>query len=215
MRARSIFVFILLLFPSLLFADDSKSARELYTSLNDLRLNASATYVIPAESRIELRRGDVEITFEAGRLGFFSALDGRVTGAVFSGRGHILVAPRDPVEKHQLALFTGAPILDQSITSAYFRFTDDTDAELLRQFQAAKIAPQDDLNFVSRWDPLLRPFNLLHSLRILSELLTEDPHPYFYGAMEGLATGPFDFVFDTQRHEPVFLGQTRKTANES
>ena len=33
--------------------------------------------------------------------------------------------------------------------------------------------------------------------------------------MEGLATGPFDFVFDTERQEPVFLGQVRRTANES
>jgi hypothetical protein len=215
MRFRAFFVILLLFLPALVFADESKSARELYTALNDLRLNATAIYAIPKASRIELRRGDVQITFEEGRLGFFSALDGRVTGAVFSGRGHILATPRDPVEKHQLALFTGAPILDQSITSAYFRFTDDTGAELLRQFQTAKIAAQDDLNFASRWDPLLPAFNVLHSLRILSELLTEDPHPYFYGAMEGLATGPFDFVFDTQRQESVFLGQARKTANQS
>lgn len=215
MRARAFFAIILLFIPALVFADESKSARELYTALNDLRLNAAAIYAIPRASRIELQRGDVQITFEEGRLGFFSALDGRITGAVFSGRGHILATPRDPVEKHQLALFTGAPILDQSITSAYFRFTDNTDAELLRQFQTAKIAAQDDLNFVSRWDPLLPAFNVLHSLRILSELLTEDPHSYFYGAMEGLATGPFDFVFDTQRQESVFLGQARKTANES
>jgi hypothetical protein len=215
MRSRAFFVITLLFLPALVFADESKSARELYTALNGLRLNATAIYAIPRASRIELRRGDVQITFEEGRLGFFSALDGRVTGAVFSGRGHILATPRDPVEKHQLALFTGAPILDQNITSAYFRFTDDSDAELLRQFQTAKIAAQEDLNFVSRWDPLLPAFNVLHSLRILSELLTEDPHSYFYGAMEGLATGPFDFVFDTQRQEPVFFGQARKTANES
>jgi hypothetical protein len=215
MRARGIFVIILLFFPSLILADDSKSARELYNSLNELRLNASAIYFIPTASRIELRRGDVQLTIEEGRLGFFSALDGRVTGAVFSGRAHILAIPRDPVEKQQLALFTGAPILDQSVTSAYIRFTDDTEAELLRQLEAAKIVPKDDLNFVSRWDAMLPPFNVLHSLRIMSEWLSENPHPYFYAAMEGLSTGPFDFVFDTLREEPVFLGQARKTANDS
>jgi len=214
MRARGIFVIILLFFlPSLVLADESRSARELYTSLNELRLNASAVYSIPAGSRIELRRGDVQITLEEGRIGFFAAIDGHGTGAVFSGRAHILAAPRDPVEKQQLALFTGAPILDQSVTSAYFRFTDGTDAELLRQFQTAGIAAQDDLNFVSRWDAVLPAFNTFHSLRILSELLTENTHPYFYAAMEGLSTGPFDFVFDTQREEQVLLGQVHKTDN--
>jgi Peptidase family M1 domain len=216
MRPRGIFAIgLLFFFPSLSAADDSKSARELYSSLNDLRLNASAVYAIPAASRIELRRGDVQITFEEGRIGFFSTIDGRVTGAVFSGRAHILAAPRDPVEKQQLALFTGAPILDQSVASAYFRYTDDTDAELLRQFQTAGIAAHDDLNFVSRWDALLPTFNPLHSLRILSELLTEKTHPYFYAAMEGLSTGPFDFVFDAQREEQVFLGQVHKSENSS
>jgi hypothetical protein len=214
MRARGIFVIILLFFlPTLSTADDSRSARELYTSLNELRLNSSAIYVIPAGSRIELRRGDVQITLEEGRIAFFSAIDSRVTGAVFSGRAHILAVPRDPVEKQQLALFTGAPILDQSVTSAYFRFTDDTDTELLRQFQTAGIAASDDLNFVSRWDALLAGFNPLHSLRLLSELLAENSHPYFYAAMEGLSTGPFDFVFDTQREEPVLLGQAHKSEN--
>jgi hypothetical protein len=214
MRLRAIFVIILLSYlPSLLAADDSKTARELYNSLNDLRLNASAVFILPPTSRIELRRGDTQLTFEEGRIGFFSALDGRVTGAVFSGRGHILLAPRDPVEKQQLALFTGSPLLDQSISSAYIRFTDDTEAELLRQLQTAKITPQDDLNFVTRWDRQLSPYNALHSLRILSELLTENSRPYFYAAIEGLATGPFDFVFDTERDEPLFLGQVRKSGN--
>jgi hypothetical protein len=210
MRARAIVVFLLLiLFPVLLSAADSSSVKQLYASLNDLKLDPSFVFSLPPASRIELRRGDVQLTFEEGHIAFFTPIDGRVTGAVFSGRGHILAAPRDPVEKQQLALFTGAPLLDQTISSAYIRFTDDTAAELLRQFQNAKISAAADLAFLSRWDSLLPPFNALHSLRILLETLTENPRPYFYAALEGLATGPFDFVFDQERDEPMFLGQSR------
>ncbi|HWZ96672.1 MAG TPA: M1 family aminopeptidase [Candidatus Dormibacteraeota bacterium] len=216
MRARGIAVLILLFsFPSLLSAEDPKSARELFRSLNELQLDPSAVYTLPPASRIELQRGDVQFSFEEGRISFFSALDGRVSGVVFSGRGHILAAPRDPVEKQQMALFTGSPLLDQSISSTYIRFTDDTREELLRQLQNAGIAPKDDLNFVTRWDALLPSFNMLHSLRILSEQFTENPRPYFYAAIEGLSTGPFDFVFDKDREEPMFLGQVRKTGNSS
>jgi len=34
--------------------------------------------------------------------------------------------------------FTGAPLLDQTILSAYIRFTDETAAELQQQLQSAK-----------------------------------------------------------------------------
>src|SRR5262249_47337403 len=63
---------------------------------------------------------------------------------------------------------------------------------------------------VTRWDALLPSFNVLHSLRILSETLSENHRPYFYAGIEGLATGPFDFVFDQERDEPMFFGQVRK-----
>src|SRR5690349_16232663 len=153
MRFRAIAaVFLLALSPAFVFAADSKSARQLYASLNELKLDPSAVYTLPPSSRIELRRGDVEISFEEGRIALFTPADGRVSGAVFSGRGHILAAPRDPVEKQQLALFTSAPLLDQTISSAYFRFTDETTLELQRQFQNAGISAKEDLNFVTRWD---------------------------------------------------------------
>ncbi len=214
MRARAIVVvFLLTLFPVLLSAADSKSVRELYTSLNELKLDPSFVYTLPPGSRIELSRGEAQLTFEEGRIALFTPIDGHVTGAVFSGRGHILAAPRDPAEKQQLALFTGAPLLDQTISSAYIRFTDETAAELQQQLQSAKIFASEDLSFISRWDPLLAPFNAIHSLRILSNSLTENPRSYFYAAIEGLATGPFDFVYDQGRDEPMFLGQVRKTGN--
>jgi len=214
MPARAFLItFLLILFAYPASATESQSPRELYTALNQLKLDPSAVFSLPSGSRIELHRGDAELTFEEGHLAFFTALEGRISGAVFSGRGHILVAPRDPVEKQQLALFTGAPLLDQSISSSYMRFTDDTADELRRQLAAAKLEAHDDVSLVARWDPLLPPFNILHSLRILSETLTDDPRPYFYAALEGLATGPFDFVFDQQREEPVFLGQVRKVAD--
>ena len=215
MRARAIAVVAFLFFPFFLSAENSKSPRELYGTLNDLKLDPSAVYTLPPSSRIELHRGDALLSFEEGRICLFAALDGRVTGAVFSGRGHVLAAPRDPVEKQQLALFTGAPLLDQSISSAYLRFTDETAAELQRQFQNGGISAKDDLNFVTRWDALLPSFNVLHSLRILSDALTENPRPYFYAGMEGLATGPFDFVFDQDHDEPMFLGQAHKQAGSA
>lgn len=216
MRAQAVLIILSLLFfahPAV--AAESRSPRELYTALNDLKLDPAAVYQLPSGSRIVLQRGDAQLTFEEGRLAFFIALDGKISGVVFSGRGHMLAAPRDPVEKQQLALFTGAPLLDQIISSAYLRFTDGTSEELRRQLAAAKIDPHDDISFVSRWNALLPAFNKLHSLRIMSETLSDELRPFFYAAIEGLATGPFDFLVDEEREEQMFLGQARKIADVS
>src|SRR5580692_12684453 len=104
-----------------------QSPHELYDALNALRLDPASTYQLVTANRIELRRGDVEMYFEEGKLAFLAPINGRITGFVFSGRGHALAFPRDVMEKQQMAHFLGAPVLDQEFLNAYVRFTDDTD----------------------------------------------------------------------------------------
>ncbi len=146
-----------------------KTPRELYDQLNALRVDPSTLYQIEATNRIELRRGDVQLSFEQGKLAFFQLFEGRVTGAVFFGRGHALAMPRDVVEKQQMAHFLGAPILDQDFTSACLRFTDGTAADLLRQLTEAGVPPQQNSTsaFAAHWDGLLATLNPSQSLRIL------------------------------------------------
>jgi hypothetical protein len=110
-----------------------------------------------------------------------------------------------------MGYFLGAPVLDQDFFSGYFRFTDATAGELLRQFQSAKLAPQMDSSFAAQWEPALATFNTGQTLRILFDRLSQNPPPYFYAALEGAVTGPFDVVLDFQRDEPFLLGQFQKT----
>lgn len=192
-----------------------KSPRDLYEVLNALRPDPLATYELASGDRIELRRADAQFYFEQGKLTFLAPLDGRITGAVFSGRGHVLAAPRDPVEKQQMAHFLGTPVLDQDFTNACLRFTDDTAGELQRQFQAAGIAPRQDIEFASQWNPVMAAVNPAQSLRILFATLTSRPAPYFNAAVDGVVTGPFDVLIDYQRPEAVLIGQTRKSGTKS
>lgn len=187
-----------------------QTPHQTYDALKALRIDPAAVYKVQGGSRIELRRGDLLLTFDEGKMAFLAPWDGRVTGLVFSGRGHTLAAPRDPQEKQQLARFLGAPVLDQDFSSAYVRFTDDTAAELLRQFLSAKMQPDSDAAFAALWEPLVIRLNPVHSLRILFDDLSETHRPFFYAAFEGLTTGPFDFLFDEQHDEPFMLGQPRK-----
>ena len=191
------------------------SLHDRFAALNALRVDPAAAFEIAEANRIELRRGGVKISFEQGELAFLSTFEGRMTGAVFSGRGHALYVPRDAVEKQQMGLFLGAPVLDQEFIGAYLRFTDETDAELLRELQNAGLQPQKDSSFASRWSTLLAQINPPHSLRILLGGLCENPEPYFYAGLEGIATGPFDVVYDRSRGEPLMIGQPRKNGEKS
>src|SRR5882724_5160702 len=192
-----------------------KTPREVYDQLSALRVDSATLYEIDAANRIELRRGDVQLSFEQGKLAFLQLFEGRATGAVFLGRGHILTAPRDPVEKQQMAHFLGAPVLDQDFSSACLRFTDATAADLLRQLREAGISPQPDSAFAARWEPLLAKLNPSQALRVLFDSLSQTPKPYFYGAIDGVTTGPFDVVLDPLRRESLLLGQTKISAGRT
>src|SRR5580704_6824632 len=122
MRAGVALIGLCLVMPTVASSGE-KSPREQYEALNALRADSSAIYEIASADRIELRRADVQLSFEQGKLSFLTPFNGHVTGAVFSGRGHVLAAPRDPVEKQQMARFLGAPILDQDFTNVCLRFT--------------------------------------------------------------------------------------------
>jgi hypothetical protein len=190
-----------------------KPAKELYAALNALRVDPSAVYTLEASNRIALRRGDVKLAFDEGKLAFFASLDGHITGAVFAGRGHALAIPRDPVEKQQMAFFLGAAVLDQEFTSAYLRFTDDSPGDLLGQLKNADVAPQKDTAYAAGWEPHLTRLNPQYSLRILYETLSQQPRHFFYAGLEGVATGGFDVLLDYMRAEQMLFAQPRKSGD--
>ncbi len=191
------------------------SPRDTYEALNSLRVNPAAVYEIAAADRIELRRGDGHFTFDQGEVAFFMPYKGQVTGAVFSGRGHVVAAPRDPVEKQQMARFLGAPVLDEAFSDVYLRFTDDTAAELLRELSSAGVHPIQDTEFALRWDPIAAQVNPPQSLRILFAMTSAHSEPFFYAAVEGNLRGPFDMMIDPARFEGALIGQPKKVGAES
>ncbi len=210
-RSRLAFVHLLFLLPLSLSAADSP--RETLTALNALRVDPHAVYAITSKNRIEIHEPDVVISLTEGKLGLLQPFEGRVTGLVFSGIGHILALPRDPTEKQQLARFLGAPILDEHFFSGYFRFTDDTLPDLLSQLQRESITPTADDPYVAAWQAQLERLNPTHSLRILFEKYYSPPRHFFHAGLDGALTGPFDILIDDSRTENFLMGQTRPSPN--
>jgi hypothetical protein len=215
MRVWGIFFALWCLLTPAAFPATERSPHELYDAIKALRIDPANVYRLAPANHVQLSRGDAVLSFEEGTLAFFSPLDGQITGAIFSGRGHVLAAPRDPVEKQQMGRFLGSPVLDQEFISGYLRFTDDTAGELLRQFQAANLAAQTDTSAAARWDSALSQLNPSYTLRILFDRLSPHPKPSFYASLEGVATGPFDVVLDAQRDEPFLLGQFHKAGGKT
>jgi Peptidase family M1 domain len=214
MRPRVLLFLFSCVWPAFALAADS-SPRELLASLNSLAIDPQKVFTIAAKDRIEIRQPDIVIALEDGKLAFFQPFEGHITGFVFSGVGHVLATPRDPVEKQQIARFLGAPLLDQQFVSAYFRFTNDAAEDLSAQLQRAGLTPAVDAAFASLWQAQVSRLNPSHSQRIVFEKFSSTPRHFFHAAMDGVRTGPFDILIDDMRAENLLMGQPRVVAKTS
>ncbi len=193
-------------------ASPPDSPRDLYQALNAIRVDPARVYSV---RDLSLRRDAVSITFNEGDLAFFAPLDDRVSGAVFTGQGRVIATPPEAAERRSLAQFLGVPLLDQSFTRAYLRFTDGTAAELERQLRQAGAQPRTDQEFADRWSLTVANLNPDQSLRVMMDWLATDPLSYFYADLAGETTGPFDVLVDNRRPEQVLIGQPRLVEGSS
>src|SRR5271166_1017122 len=208
MRLGHVLLVLGFLFPSVCRAADA-SPRELLSALNALQIDGQHVYTVSIKDRVELRKADAILAFQDGKIAFFQSFEGRITGFAFSGVGHVLTLPRDPIERQQVARFLGAPVLDQQFLSAYVRFTDDTGQELLRELQRAGLASTPDEQFASLWQDSLERLNPSHSLRILIENYSSAPAHFFHAGIDGALTGPFDILLDPMHSDTFSVGQPR------
>ena len=103
-----------------------------YRKLRD----ASLTESLLVEN-LELKRDVGTLTFRTGTLSFPAPVLGRVTMAVFSGRGSFRLTPAVQLEADHINLITGQTQVDEEFESAVLVFTDGTYEELKRSLKTA------------------------------------------------------------------------------
>jgi Peptidase family M1 domain len=185
--------------------------RALYRALNELRPDAARVYEV---HDLNLRRDIFSFTFSEGTLAFLPAIGGHETGAVFTGRGRVLATPRDPGERRSLAQFLGVPILDQTFSRAYIRFTDETATEIQQQLKSTG-SEEAATRFAESWNMVVGALAPTQSLRIMQDLLSNDPLPFFYAMLEGNSVGAFGVLVDRRRDEQILIGQPRTFGGDS
>jgi hypothetical protein len=141
----------------------SRSIQDLYAQLQQVGLDEKRVYRV---RNVSFDRAAFHISLEDGTLGFTRDVLGKVTGAFFKGDGEVLLLPPNQVERASMALFTGAAILEEHFSSAYFRFNDNT----YEEFRAA-VAPADDAQqFVAEFDQTVKSLAGADALRLLLSL---------------------------------------------
>ncbi|HWZ75948.1 MAG TPA: M1 family aminopeptidase [Candidatus Sulfotelmatobacter sp.] len=201
-----------------------KPAESLYLQLGRVGLDPSRVYQVRGAS---LSRGAVQISLEDGTIGFTQDLMGRITGAFFAGEGEILLSPPNQVERRSMSLFTSMAILEERFATAYFRFNDETAAELKPELRET----ENKQEFVDRWDETAKNLASGDAMRLLltfSRLLPTDggspevgtgiasdakPDRFLHARLQGTKLGVFDVFFDSTAGEQILAGQARTAAN--
>ena len=171
----------------------------LYRQLREVGLDPAAVYNVRDAA---IQREDLHITLEDGTIAFVKAIDGRITGAFFEGEGEVLLFPPDQAERGSLALFTGAAVLEEKFATAYFRFNDDTAAEL----KPALRPEEDPQAFVEKYDKVVRTLAEADALRLMTTYLNQQARAddrLFRARLQGVKLGVFDVYFDTLVPEQI------------
>ncbi len=198
-----------------------RPAESLYLQLGSVGLDPDRVFKVRDAS---LDRASIHISLDDGSIAFTKDVLGRITGAFFEGDGELLLAPPNDVERKAMSLFTGMAILEERFSSAYFRFNDNTAADL----QPGLRAPDDAEGFIARWDHTARTLADADAMRLLASFsamlpiaaettpesspATHAPDPddhMFHARLQGSKLGVFDVFFDSTAAEQIEAGQSK------
>ena len=194
------------------------SAEELFLQLGSVGLDPSRVY---HARDISLDRAAFHITLRDGAIGFLQDVAGHVTGAFYEGDGEILLTPPNQVERSSMMLQTGAAILEETFTTAYFRFNDTTFVEM-QPYLSPGDNPQD---FIAHWDSVAKNLAQTDALRLFMTFSrslsgpapkieggSPDDDRFLHARMQGRTKGTFDIYFDSNVPEQVWAAQPRNVA---
>lgn len=150
-----------------------------------------------AVNNLELRRDAATFTFRRGDFAFYGEVNGKVTGAVFKGDGHLHIVPPTAQERHSLAVFNKTEQFDEDFDQVVLRFTDSTAAELRKGAAGKGIA--DDVFVKAAQEVQKFQRTRLHDnldLRLLADVLSPAPGGFFSAAIRGKKFAHLLFTLD-------------------
>lgn len=195
-------LFVVLLAPcfAVLKAQHPGNTNSYYQQLRSLLPGGEVIVV----NNLELHRDAATFTFRRGDFAFFGEVNGKVTGAVFKGDGHLHITPPTAEERHNLSIVNHVEEFDEDFDQVVLRFTDATAAELHKSStgkgEPDKIYIQAAMEFQS-FARLKLHQN--YDLRLLEDVLSPTAGGYFMAAIHGKKDPHLSFIFDPQGAENI------------
>ena len=155
-------------------------------------------------SGLVLRRDIGELTLEHGTLYLLTPVDGRTVGAVFEGAARFRMTPALAVERAQLARYTGAATLDDSVSRVVLLFSDSTPVQLAAlPFAAGRIPPSIEHSVRSLIDGLKGDEDGVFPESIVGPLLNNEVNGHFLAHLTRRRGDPLIFEYNPDLAEPV------------
>ena len=139
-----------------------------------------------AVKNLELKRDAATFTLREGNVAFYGDVNGKATGAVFKGEGHLHLTPPTAEERHNLAMMTHGEAFDEDFDQVILRFSDATAAELRKASAGAGQADHSFADAAQQFHNFQR--NKLFDnidLRLLEDVLSPAQGGYFFAAVHG------------------------------
>jgi hypothetical protein len=148
--------------------------------------NAGLSGEVVSVHEFTLKRDAATFHLHSGNVCFVSAVQGKVTGAVFVGDGNMILDPPLGIERSTLKLLTKENEFSEKFSQLVMRFTDDTYAELKK----AGGAPTGscDPGVLRESQNALRHNHLMHfnlDARMLQDIGSSEPGGLFVAFIHG------------------------------
>jgi hypothetical protein len=154
-----------------------------YQALRNGTLSGEAVSI----TNLELKRDAATFRLHSGTVCFVAPVEGKVTGAVFVGEGGWVLDPPQAAERNSLRLLTKEDEFSEKFERMVLRFTDSTYDDIKRA--GAAVSGGCDTGPLKEVENTTR-----HKLksnveaRILEEVLSPNPRPYFLALSTASAT---------------------------
>jgi hypothetical protein len=181
------FLFSLLVFTLAAFADQAIPAANsdpVYRQLRDISIGSEAVSV----TNLVLKRDAGTFTFKQGTFAFVTAVNGKVTGAVFQGDGEFHLLPPVASEQRSLSVLTKSDEagMTETFKTLVLRFTDETYAEIKKAGTPAQFTATNFAEALRQaQDNQRKKIQTNYDARILQDVLSSDPGGFFLAFIDG------------------------------
>lgn len=173
--------------------------KAVYEQIKAFQLNGGKADV----SNLTLKRDRVVMKFN-GTFYFTAPVEGKVTGAVFLGKGTVQAeVPPSDFEKANMRRLLKSDSFNADFTSAVMRFSDDTFDIVGKSVQSAAASPQAQ-KLASEIDArTLEETGANIAARVVISLLNTEKRGFFHSTFDGGNPGSFSYLFDPQCRIPT------------